>query len=44
VAVSENEKKLEDLRMSNDTKQEELHSLKINNQKKGDLGDKDAKG
>ena len=36
MAVSENEKKLEDLRFSNDNKQEELHNLKINNQKGGD--------
>ena len=40
--VSENEKKLEDLRFSNDNKQEELHSLKINNQKGGEEA-KDSK-
>jgi len=34
MAVSENEKKLEDLRMANDYKNEELHALKIDNENK----------
>jgi hypothetical protein len=32
TAVSENEKKLEDLRQANEEKVDELHSLKINNE------------
>ena len=35
MAVSENEKKLEELRHQNDSKNEELHALQINAQKDG---------